>query len=181
VEASFVSLARRIAISRSRISIRPCTRRRRLGTSFGLASILTRLPLSFSAKASFDFRTFREGSGIAEILWRGGGGVGQEGGADQARSDQGYLNSWLIDGSGNGTARETAEMSTQGESNPVNDSRTRLLTTILVVRHLRGRTPNLKEERRVRSERGPEGVWSSSGHSHSLDVSLFCGSPFARL
>ena len=78
VEASGVSLACRIAISRSRISIRPCTRRRRLGPNFGLVSILTRLPLSFSAKASFDFRAFREGSGIAEVLWRGGVGVCQE-------------------------------------------------------------------------------------------------------
>jgi hypothetical protein len=78
VEASGVSLARRIVISRSRISIRSCIRRRRLGPSFALASILIRLPLSFSAKASFDFRAIREGSGIAEVLWRGGVGVCQE-------------------------------------------------------------------------------------------------------
>ena len=78
VEASGVSLARRIVISRSRIPIRSRTRRRRLGPSFALVSILIRLPLSLSAKASFDFRAFREGSGIAEVLWRGGVGVCQE-------------------------------------------------------------------------------------------------------
>jgi hypothetical protein len=108
VEASGVNLARRITISRSRISIRSCTRRRRLGPSFALVSILTRLPLSFSAKASFDFRAFREGSGIAEVLWRGGGGVGQERRSRSGKTpDQSYLNSWLIDGSGNGAARES--------------------------------------------------------------------------
>jgi hypothetical protein len=110
VEASGVSLARRIAISRSRISIRSCTRRRRLGPSFALVSILTRLPLSFSAKASFDFRAFREGSGIAEVLWRGAVEWVRKGGADQARPDQSYLNSWLIDGSGNGAARERVSL-----------------------------------------------------------------------
>ena len=78
MEASGVSLARKIVISRSRISIRSCTRRRRLGPSFALVSILRKLPLSLSAKASFDFRAFREGSGIAEVLWRGGVGVCQE-------------------------------------------------------------------------------------------------------
>jgi hypothetical protein len=31
----------------------------------------------------------------------------RKGGADQARPDQSYLNSWLIDGSGNGAARES--------------------------------------------------------------------------